>query len=76
MPLTNGINCWSKCAPSYIHLAREVTCLFIANVDWALLNFMNDWFPIESREKLTNNEREAAKEEAEELGMSDGCVIV
>lgn len=45
------------------------------NVDWALLNFMKDWFPIESREKLASNEKEAAKEQAEELGMNDGCVI-
>lgn len=46
-----------------------------ANVDWALLNFMKDWFPIESREKLISNEKEAAKEQAEELGISEGCVI-
>jgi len=45
------------------------------NLDWALLNFMKDWFPEESREKLVSNGREAAKEQAEELGMSEGCVI-
>lgn len=40
-----------------------------ANVDWALLNFMQDWFPIESKEKLKSNEKEAAAEEMEELGL-------
>ena len=43
---------------------------FTANVDYALLNFMADWFPLESRAKLRANEREAAKEELEELGLS------
>ncbi|RDB26687.1 Transcriptional regulator of yeast-form-adherence 3 [Hypsizygus marmoreus] len=41
-----------------------------SNVDWALLNFMQDWFPIESKEKLQQNEREAAREELEELGLN------
>ena len=41
----------------------------VANVDWALLNFMQDWFPLESKEKLKSNEREAAREEMEELGL-------
>lgn len=47
----------------------------IANVDWALLNFMQDWFPVESQEKLKQNEREAAKEELEELGFGDSRCI-
>jgi len=47
-----------------------------ANVDWALLNFMQDWFPEESQEKLKRNEREAAKEELEELGFGDSRCIV
>lgn len=49
-----------------------------ANVDWALLNFMKDWFPVEAREKLRQNEREAAQEELRELGLNPdapGCVI-
>jgi len=46
------------------------------NVDWALLNFMQDWFPRESKLKLKANEQEAAKEELEELGISDqGCIV-
>ena len=37
---------------------------------------MQDWFPEESREKLRQNEREAAEEEMEELGLhSQGCVV-
>ncbi|KIM56562.1 hypothetical protein SCLCIDRAFT_1220249 [Scleroderma citrinum Foug A] len=49
-----------------------------ANVDYALLNFMSDWFPVESREKLRANEREAAQEELEELGFQTrpGCIIM
>ncbi|KAL4245950.1 hypothetical protein ABKN59_009543 [Abortiporus biennis] len=47
-----------------------------SNVDWALLNFMKDWFPIESRKKLRQNEQEAAEEEMEELGLNtQSCVI-
>ncbi|KAG1810588.1 SPX domain-containing protein [Suillus subaureus] len=46
------------------------------NVDYALLNFMADWFPRESRAKLSSNEREAAKEELEELGLSEGCRVM
>ncbi|KAI0258543.1 hypothetical protein BC834DRAFT_980881 [Gloeopeniophorella convolvens] len=46
------------------------------NVDWALLNFMQDWFPEESRQKLQSNEHESAKEQLAELGLpSQGCVI-
>ncbi|KAH7922741.1 hypothetical protein BV22DRAFT_1016708 [Leucogyrophana mollusca] len=47
------------------------------NVDWALLNFMQDWFPVESRAKLKQNEREAAKEELEEMGIeAQSCVLM
>lgn len=50
-----------------------------ANVDWALLNFMKDWFPIEAKEKLKQNEREAAQEQLQELGFSHdapGCLLM
>jgi hypothetical protein len=48
-----------------------------ANVDWALLNFMQDWFPVESRAKLKNNEREAAEEQLHELGLdAQSCIII
>ncbi|KAI1787213.1 SPX domain-containing protein [Ganoderma leucocontextum] len=48
-----------------------------SNVDWALLNFMNDWFPNEARKKLQQNEREAAEEEMRELGLDvRGCVLM
>ena len=47
-----------------------------ANVDWALMNFMADWFPVESREKLESNEREANDELAREFGFDKaGCLI-
>lgn len=57
--------------------ARWQYIYYPANVDWALLNFMQDWFPIEAKAKLKNNEREAAQEELEELGLnSQGCTIM
>ena len=49
----------------------------VANVDWAMLNFMADWFPIEAKKKLRQNEREVAEEELEELGIDNpNCVIM
>lgn len=51
----------------------------VANVDWALLNFMKDWFPIEARQKLQQNEREATEEHMRELGYppdGPGCVVM
>jgi hypothetical protein len=50
---------------------------FTGNVDYALLNFMADWFPLESREKLSANEREVTREQLEELGLPDrGCLVM
>ncbi|PPQ72204.1 hypothetical protein CVT24_002361 [Panaeolus cyanescens] len=48
-----------------------------SNVDWALLNFMQDWFPIEARDKLKANEKEAANEELAEMGINPdaACII-
>ena len=50
----------------------------IANVDWALLNFMQDWFPLEAREKLKANEKEASEEELREMGIDPNqtCVVM
>lgn len=48
-----------------------------ANVDLALMNFMADWFPVESREKLQSNEREANAELSREFGFNrDGCLVM
>ncbi|KAI0354010.1 hypothetical protein OH77DRAFT_1426416 [Trametes cingulata] len=48
-----------------------------SNVDWALLNFMKDWFPMEAKKKLQQNEREAAEEEMQELGLDvRGCLVM
>jgi len=47
-----------------------------SNIDWALLNFMQDWFPVEAKAKLKSNEKEVAQEEMQELGISaHGCII-
>ncbi|EIN05532.1 hypothetical protein PUNSTDRAFT_137637 [Punctularia strigosozonata HHB-11173 SS5] len=65
-------NCPMCRAPTVLDADRS-------NVDWALLNFMKDWFPIEAKEKLKQNEREAAQEELQELGFSQdapGCLLI
>jgi len=41
------------------------------NVDAALQRLMLDWFPKETKEKDSANQREAAQEQARELGISD-----
>lgn len=46
------------------------------NVDYALLNFMADWFPLESRAKLSINEHEIAKEQLEEFGLDGVCRVM
>ncbi|KAJ3569146.1 hypothetical protein NP233_g5238 [Leucocoprinus birnbaumii] len=56
-------------------------CVLVANrsnVDWALMNFMQDWFPLEAKEKLKANEKEATAEQLAELGLDpdQGCVIM
>jgi hypothetical protein len=64
----------SKCARPYLnsHLISVV-----ANVDWAILNFMQDWFPTEAREKLLTNEREATEEQLREFGLEQvACLIM
>lgn len=52
-------------------------CATLANVDWALMNFMQDWFPLEAKEKLKANEKEASLEELQELGLDPNstCTI-
>jgi hypothetical protein len=39
---------------------------------------MQDWFPLESKEKLKSNDREAAREEMEELGLDPdkACLVM
>lgn len=60
-----------------MHLELMTDWVLSANVDWALLNFMKDWFPSEARKKLHQNEREAAEEEMKELGLDvRGCYIM
>jgi len=42
------------------------------------MNFMQDWFPVESKEKLRENEEEASKEQLEEMGIDpyQTCVVM
>lgn len=38
---------------------------------------MQDWFPVEAKAKLKNNEKEAGQEQLQELGLDNhGCIIV
>ena len=67
--------------PMYVFLYILQSCDLLtctsANVDWAMLNFMADWFPIESKKKLRQNEREVAEEELEELGIDNpNCIVM
>ncbi|TFK23078.1 hypothetical protein FA15DRAFT_670919 [Coprinopsis marcescibilis] len=49
-----------------------------SNVDWGLMNFMQDWFPVEAKEKLKSNEREATEEQLIEMGIDPdrACVVM
>ncbi|KAF7437333.1 hypothetical protein PC9H_004172 [Pleurotus ostreatus] len=49
-----------------------------SNVDWAMLNFMQDWFPKETKEKIKQNETEVVEEQLAELGLDShqGCNIM
>lgn len=51
--------------------------LFLANLDTALMHFMQDWFPKETKEKAKSNERESAEEQLAEMGINPDapCVI-
>jgi len=71
MQKRNRGNCPLCRAPSVL-TANET------NVDWALLNFMLDWFPVETKKKLKSNEREAAMEEVAEMGfnLTRGCGVM
>ena len=42
------------------------------------MNFMQDWFPLEAKEKLKANEKEASAEELRELGIDPDtpCVVM
>ncbi|CAA7270761.1 unnamed protein product [Cyclocybe aegerita] len=64
-------NCPMCRAPSVLVANRT-------NVDWALMNFMQDWFPMEAKEKLKSNEKEAAMEEMEEMGIdpNQSCKVM
>ncbi|KAG8221619.1 hypothetical protein J3R82DRAFT_1896 [Butyriboletus roseoflavus] len=65
-------------APCPLCRAPTVLQANSSNVDYGLLNLMADWFPIESREKLSANEREVTQEQLEEFGIPDvrGCRIM
>ncbi|KAB5591041.1 RING finger protein [Ceratobasidium theobromae] len=48
-----------------------------SNLDTALMHFMQDWFPKETKEKAKSNERESAEEQLAEMGINPDapCVI-
>ncbi|KAF7760277.1 hypothetical protein Agabi119p4_10953 [Agaricus bisporus var. burnettii] len=50
-----------------------------SNVDWALMNFMQDWFPLEAKAKLKANEKEVLDEQLREMGIDptdSHCIIM
>ncbi|KAG8762850.1 hypothetical protein FRC12_008814 [Ceratobasidium sp. 428] len=55
-------------------------CVLLANrenLDIGLMNFMKEWFPVETKEKAKSNERESAEEQLVEMGISPaGCTIM
>lgn len=59
------------CRMRNVHIANR------SNVDWTMLQFMQQWFPKESRQKQKDNEKEAADEELREMGIdpNQGCVV-
>lgn len=46
------------------------------NLDTAMMNFMIDWFPTETKIKARENSDEAAQEMAREMGLDQGCCIM
>lgn len=48
----------------------------IGNLDIALMNFMQDWFPTETKVKVKENADEVAREMAKGLGMDGADCIV
>ncbi|KAJ3755438.1 SPX domain-containing protein [Lentinula raphanica] len=49
-----------------------------SNVDWGLMNFMEDWFSEEAHEKLKASEKEATEEHLREMGFDPDqkCVVM
>ncbi|KAJ3917436.1 hypothetical protein F5877DRAFT_44645 [Lentinula edodes] len=49
-----------------------------SNVDWGLMNFMEDWFSEEAHEKLKASEKEATEEHLREMGFNPDqkCVVM
>jgi hypothetical protein len=58
--------------------APTVSTADSSNVDWALLNFLEDWFPLEAHEKLKASEKEATDEQYREMGFDPDqkCIIM
>jgi hypothetical protein len=46
-----------------------------ANLDHAMKLFLKQWFPREVKQKQKESDREATKEELEELELDDRCVV-
>ena len=63
------------CLPGML-ISNTIFLLLLDNVDWGMLNFMQDWFPLEAKEKLSSNEREATAEQLEELRINPSCLLM
>ncbi|KAG9311312.1 hypothetical protein JVU11DRAFT_8400 [Chiua virens] len=58
-------------APCPLCRAPTVLQANSSSMDYGLLNFMIDWFPVESREKMLANEQEVNQEQLEQLGIAE-----
>lgn len=45
------------------------------NLDKAAMEFMRLYFPREVKVKQRENEKEVAREDVEDMGMQEGCVV-
>ncbi|CUA72004.1 Transcriptional regulator of yeast form adherence 3 [Candida albicans SC5314] [Rhizoctonia solani] len=54
-------------------------CVLVAdgsNLDVAVMNFMKEWFPKETKEKSDSNDRESAEEQLIEMGYNPGACVI
>lgn len=78
-----------RCAGRLVYYLRtgvSVFCLLLKmvtdagateNLDMGLMNFMKEWFPVETKEKAKSNERESAEEQLAEMGFApNSCILM
>lgn len=68
----------NRCLSIFLFSSRFSLISPTANVDFGLLNFLQDWFPMEATEKMKSNEIESEREMYTELGLDPDkkCTIM